>query len=74
MSEQESDVWLYYYLNDDAVAYREGPFVSISEARRAAQEVDLELYPLRIWIERDYKSLWERSRRGALSRTTAWSP
>ncbi|QSO49542.1 hypothetical protein [Alicyclobacillus mengziensis] len=57
---------MFYHLADDAEAYREGPFASLSEARRVAEEVDSDLFPVEIWIQTGSRSVWKYSRQSAV--------
>ncbi|MCL6444581.1 MAG: hypothetical protein K6T83_14205 [Alicyclobacillus sp.] len=57
---------MYYQASDDVQTYREGPFASMLEARRAAAEVDVDMVPMEIWIEQGSTTVWRFSRRHAV--------
>lgn len=57
---------MFYHLTDDEKAYREGPFATLTEARRVASEVDRDLFPVEIWIQAGSRSVWKYSRSSAV--------
>lgn len=60
---QVNAYWLYYHLADDEHTYQEGPFSSFAEARRVAREADQDLYPVDIWIQTGFETVWRQTRR-----------
>lgn len=54
--------WVYYHVMGEVQVYREGPFTTLSEARRAAEEVDRDLVPVELWVQRKSESIWRQSR------------
>lgn len=57
---------MFYHLADDVKAYWEGPFATFKEARRVAEEVDGDLFPVEIWIQTGSQSVWKYSRQSAV--------